>query len=303
MRENLKHNARRRRYALLLCALLFALLLGGCSQQAQPSGTVVEPTELFYAADYSGVLSAETEDRIVTVNDALFEQTGAQVVVVTVDFIGSADIEDYAYTLFNEWGIGSAERNNGVLLLLVIGNDDYWVMTGYGLAQQEAAIVNAVYENLEPDFAVGEYDSGVNKAFEAIVAELEGVYGPLDLSAAPAGPAGGQAARPAGSASGGISLVFYIILGAIALVVIVVISSFCGLFGGGWRYHRPPGGGVWFGPPRPPRRPFWGGRPRGPRPGPGPGPGGFGGGPRPGGHSGPRGGGGGGTRGGGGGRR
>ena len=79
-----------------LIALLIALLSGTAFALE-----VVEPTENFYVADYANVLSNTTENYIVTENDALYAQTGAQIVVVTVDFIGSNDIEDYAYELFN----------------------------------------------------------------------------------------------------------------------------------------------------------------------------------------------------------
>ena len=34
-------------------------------------------------------------------------------------------MEQYAYDMANAWGIGSAEKNNGVLLLLSVGDDDY----------------------------------------------------------------------------------------------------------------------------------------------------------------------------------
>ena len=42
--------------------------------------------------DEAGVLSEETEQEIIDTNNALFEETGAQVVVVAVDFLGGEDI-------------------------------------------------------------------------------------------------------------------------------------------------------------------------------------------------------------------
>ena len=55
---------------------------------------------------------------------------------MTVDFIGESNIEEYARTLFNKWGIGDKDKNNGVLLLMVIGAENYWCQQGSGLESQ-----------------------------------------------------------------------------------------------------------------------------------------------------------------------
>ena len=93
---------------------------------------VVEAPAEIYVGDYANVLSEETERYIIEQNQALAGATGAQIVIVTVDFLDGMDIEDYAYTIFNDWGIGDAEKNNGLLLLLAIGEENYWAMQGKG---------------------------------------------------------------------------------------------------------------------------------------------------------------------------
>ena len=100
---------------------------------AQGAPDVVEPTEQFYVADYADVIDEATEQLIVEKAAKLCEENGAQVVVVTVDFIGESTIEEYARTLFNKWGIGDKDKNNGVLLLMVIGEENYWCVQGRGL--------------------------------------------------------------------------------------------------------------------------------------------------------------------------
>ena len=300
--------------ALLLCA---ALLLLPCSAWALE---VVKPTEQFYVADYSGVLAPDTEQYIVDTNARLYQETGAEIVVVTVDFIGPVDIEDYAYTLFNEWGIGSAERNNGILLLLVIGEDKYWTMQGSGIVQYQSdgELATLVIDSLDEDFFSKNYDQGVRKTFDALVSRVYEIYPVSSGSSGGASPGGIQAPmpQPAEDVRGGGTAVWNVVLGILAIAVIaaVIVGIFavCGACGGGggryvvggprprvrfwspvwfpWRRRRPP-------PPPPPpgHGPGWRPGPGpGPRPGPKPGPkfGGFGGGF----------GGGGKTRGGGGGR-
>ena len=91
------------------------------------------------------------------------------------------EIEDYAYTIFNEWGIGDAEKNNGLLLLLTIGEENYWAMQGQGLegVLSSGTLGDYLYDYLEPDFAVGDYDAGVYQVFQAFLGWFSNYY---DLS-------------------------------------------------------------------------------------------------------------------------
>lgn len=157
----------------VIVILLLLLLLNPTAALA-----VVEPTSAGYVNDYANVLSDETEQYIIEQSAALDQATGAQVVVVTVDFLDGMDIENYAYTLFNEWGIGDAEKNNGLLLLLAIGEDNYWAMQGKGLegVLSSGVLGDYLYEYLEPDFATGNYDAGVMQVCTAFYGWFEDYY-------------------------------------------------------------------------------------------------------------------------------
>lgn len=157
----------------MIVLLLWLLLL-----QPTTALAVVEPTNAGYVNDYANVLSDETEQYIVEKNRALDIATGAQIVVVTVDFLDGMDIEEYAYTLFNEWGIGDAEKNNGLLLLLAIGEENYWAVQGKGLegVLSSGTLGDYLYTYLEPDFAAGDYDAGVNQVFDAFYAWFSDYY-------------------------------------------------------------------------------------------------------------------------------
>ena len=92
---------------------------------------MVSPTDDFYVLDQAGVLSTATQAHIVYNNDDLYEACGAQIVFVTLNDTGSADIFDYALELFNQWGIGG--KSNGLLVLLSIGAQDYYYLEGTAL--------------------------------------------------------------------------------------------------------------------------------------------------------------------------
>ncbi|MFA0814828.1 MAG: YgcG family protein [Anaerofustis sp.] len=192
-----------------LLAVMLALVLCVGPLSGVLASDVVKPTDQFYVADYADVIDSATEEYIVNQNEILYEKTGAQVVVVTVDFIGGTDIEDYAYELFNDWGIGSSEKNNGVLILMVIGEENYWAMQGSGIEDvlTSADLGDLLSDYLEPDFASGDYDAGAKSIFDAISADLASYYGvTLADSSSPSGTpsvGNGQSIKQSTSESGG----------------------------------------------------------------------------------------------------
>ena len=132
---------------------------------------VVDAPDSVYVGDYANVLTEETEQYIIAENRKLCEATGAQIVIVTVDFLDGMEIEDYAYTIFNDWGIGDAAYDNGLLLLLAIGEENYYAMQGEGLEGilSSGTLGDMLYDYLEPDFAVRNYDAGVRAVFDAFL--------------------------------------------------------------------------------------------------------------------------------------
>lgn len=266
-------------------ALLLATALLACT--AAFAASLPEPTADFYVNDYAGVLSDETERDIIAKNDGLYAATGAQIVVSVVESTGGTSLWQYACDMANDWGIGSAEKNNGVLLLLSIGDDDYQCIQGSGLESllPTTTLSRILQEELEPDFAAKDYDAGVRKTFAALYDEVAAIYHYDGSGAAqPAVPPQAGEARDESPLAG---MMGTVVLLLILLVVVVALlgalsatrlqrrryyaarpgnSSFgAGLFLGsmlgGRRPRRgpppPPPGGPWGGPPppRPPRAP------------------------------------------------
>lgn len=160
---------------ILIAAILLVFLFTPIRAQA----AIPEPTADFYVGDYADVLSDETQNEIIDKNIMLEESTGAQIVVVTVDYADGLGVEQYADRLFNQWKIGSESLNNGLLLILFIGEDDYYAKQGKGLEQILTAgdIDDLLYEELEPYFARQDYDKGVSAAFQAFYDILDEHYG------------------------------------------------------------------------------------------------------------------------------
>lgn len=138
----------------------------------------LSPSSDFYYLDDANVLSEAMEGEIFFSNKLLYDACGAQIVVVTVDSTGKEAIDDYAYDLFNRWGIGDVSKNNGFLLLLAIGDEDYYALPGSGLDSRfSAGTIKSYYDKyLENDFAAGNYEAGVKKFFEAVFERIADTY-------------------------------------------------------------------------------------------------------------------------------
>lgn len=295
----------RKRFKSCITALLCAVLI----LAALPVFAAVPAApENSYVLDEADVISASTESYINEKNNALAEECGAQIAFVAVDFTGSYSIHDYAYEVFNSWGIGDKDENNGMLYVLAIGADDYYALPGAGVLDILSGnnLQSILDDCMEPDFAVGDYDSAVRKTFDRTLEILEAEYdvsysmGTVNSERKPEGFADNTVSVSAFSIAGRMfdfvrTVVIMVIFFVVLVIILKIIFSSRGGGGGGsgfvngWiigsmfnrrRYPRrpppPPMGG-----PRPPM-----GGPRPPRHNPPP-RGGFGG-SRPGGFGGSR---------------
>ena len=166
--------------ALMLCLSL-------CLAKAALAIEVVPQTADFYVNDAAGLLSPETKQYIIDVNRRLNEASGAQVVVVTMPDMGGVSLEEYATTLFNQYGIGDKQKNNGLLLLLALKERKFRIEVGYGLegVLNDAKTGRIQDEYIIPHFKNGEWDVGIRNGFNALVQEIQKEYGTSVASEAP----------------------------------------------------------------------------------------------------------------------
>ena len=211
-------------------AVLAALVLAALPVWAAPRVQVDKKNAV---ADHADILSAETENYINEISISLSDACGAQIGVYTVDeLLGNTTMEGFAYNVFNDWELGSADQNNGVLLLLApyeADGGDYYIMRGTGLESRLSfsTLGSLLDEYMEPYWATGDYDTGTQKTVQALADRLCSIYGvTLD-----SGYTANTAAR------GGVNVMGMILL-IIAVILIIWITTVV---------LRPRG-------PRPPRR-------------------------------------------------
>lgn len=142
------------------------------------SAAVVSPNETFYVYDGAQVLSQETEQYILRTNQELESKTGAQIVVVTIPSLEGQGLEEYATDLFRQWGIGDAEKDNGVLLLCAVEDRQFRVEVGYGL---EGDLPDGKTGRMQDEFIIpllreDQFDAGIKNGYSAFLQEVAEVY-------------------------------------------------------------------------------------------------------------------------------
>ncbi|MCU1594516.1 MAG: hypothetical protein JWO12_1908 [Frankiales bacterium] len=126
---------------LLLLSAALVLVLSGTARADYPAPTG-------FVVDAAGVLAPAVQTRIEAELRDYSRRTTNQVAVAIVQSLDGETVEDYARTLFNDWGVGTKAKNNGVLLLIALDDRADRVQVGYGL---EAVLTDEVAQGVLDD--------------------------------------------------------------------------------------------------------------------------------------------------------
>ena len=123
--------------------------------------------------DFADLLPPDVEQRISQALQAHRDETGVQVVVVTMertaDYGGVGEpIPDYAKRLFNQWGVGDSSRNDGILFLVARTDREMRIALGsaYPVIWDNAA-QRVIDRYMLPEFREDRYAEGIEAGVTA----------------------------------------------------------------------------------------------------------------------------------------
>ncbi|MEK6544494.1 MAG: TPM domain-containing protein, partial [Elusimicrobiota bacterium] len=121
-------------------------------------------------SDYAGVIGADMKRRIEDVSVNVEAATTVELFVVTVPSLGGRSVEEYAHELFNYWGIGKKDKDNGVLLLVAPKERRVRIEVGYGLESvlTDGKAGGIIRDVIVPYFKAGDIRSGILHGVTAI---------------------------------------------------------------------------------------------------------------------------------------
>lgn len=157
--------------------LLSGLLLAWLAVSAY-AAEVLPPAPKAFFNDTANVVPPTVASRL---NEQLaqFERESSNQLLVAIfpKMQTDSSIEDYANRLFQSWGLGLKDKDNGAVLLVFIQDRKVRIEVGYGL---EPRLTDAecarIIEELKPHFRSGDYATGLTNAVTDMIAATQGEY-------------------------------------------------------------------------------------------------------------------------------
>lgn len=124
--------------------------------------------------DQANLLSAAEKQAISQKILQLHEDGKAQIGVVIVPTTGQEDIFDYAMRIAEKWKLGSAKRDNGILMAIAVNDRRIQILTGYGLEgiMPDIIVSRIIRNQITPYFKQAQYAQGIEAGLNEITTIL-----------------------------------------------------------------------------------------------------------------------------------
>lgn len=135
-----------------------------------------KPTTL--VNDYSGVLSASQKQALEQKLVAFDDSSSTQISIAILKSVGDYDINEYAVELGRKWGVGQSGKNNGIMIVVAVGDRKISIQTGYGVegALPDIYAKRIIENDIKPYFKAGDYYSGLDSGTTSIIKYTKGEY-------------------------------------------------------------------------------------------------------------------------------
>lgn len=175
----------RRRWTATSSIFLVLLVIAGgtiagvefsCAQKVDKTSATQFPEPKGYINDFGQLLNDDEEQELTKIAAAFEQRTTAQLAVVTIETIKPFEnIESYATKLFNTWGIGRKDKNNGVLLLIAVKDRRVRIEVGYGLERKlsNSRCKEILRTGVTPRLRESAYYKAMKTGMELIIEEIE----------------------------------------------------------------------------------------------------------------------------------
>lgn len=158
----------------MLLRLLLGVLLGLTVSGLAVAQELPEPPE-GPVYDGANMIDAETEAQLDQRLRAYNKETGRAVIVATVPDLGGQTIEGYAVELYETWGIGGAETDEGALLLVAQEERKIRIEVGYGSTPTltDASSGRIIRDTITPAFKAGDFSRGIAEGVAGMIEALD----------------------------------------------------------------------------------------------------------------------------------
>ncbi len=128
--------------------------------------------------DTVGFLDSSTQDKLSNALKVIYEKGGPQLAVLTVESIDSLTIEEASYKVVKSWQLGTAQKDNGILLMIAKKERKLRIEVGQGVEGDltDAYSRRIIDEQMVPLFRNGDTTAGILVGVDAILKRMNPPY-------------------------------------------------------------------------------------------------------------------------------
>lgn len=154
------------------------ILLGGLGYSAKSQNYPPRPEPAVYVNDFAEIFQDFQRSELEAMLIDYYDSTSTQIVVVTMKSLDGMAASQYAVELGEKWGIGQADKDNGVLFLIAPKERTMFILTGRGTQERLTDVfIGRIRDNyILPEFKVGNYYSGVRLGIIQMMNRLSGSF-------------------------------------------------------------------------------------------------------------------------------
>ena len=195
-----KHKLMLKKLILFINLLLIGFIAFGQELPPKSATLVTDFTKTTLQDEQRALLERKLE----VFNDS----TSTQIAVVIIKSVGDYDINEFGQKLGRAWGIGEKGKNNGILVLVAVGDRKVAIQTGYGAegAVPDVITHQIIQNDITPRFKQGDYYAGLDDGTSKLMQYMKGEY---------------KATKKAKSSGGGGPIGFIIIIVVVILIIVL----------------------------------------------------------------------------------
>lgn len=135
------------------------------------------PKPLNFVSDYENLFKDNEEKELNKIISDFEHKTSVEIAVITVDatMVSKEQLDGYALTVAQKWGLGKPDKDNGVIILLSLGYRTLIMRGGNGIANKlnNTQINEIVASKATPQLKSGAYYLGIKDSVLALMELLQ----------------------------------------------------------------------------------------------------------------------------------
>ncbi len=160
----------------VLAAALWLTVVAFIAPAFAQRGLVAVPQLTARVTDLTNTLTPDQSSALEAKLAAFEQAKGSQVAVLIVPTTEPEAIDQYSIRVVDQWQLGRAKVEDGVLLVVALNDRKLRIEVGYGLegALPDAIANRIIQQDIAPAFKRGDYYAGINTGVDRIMRVIDG---------------------------------------------------------------------------------------------------------------------------------